>query len=227
MAAAEGTLGGGAAAAVLSSLFPSGVATALLAGQLPVHPLLEAELRAVEQAGEQRRAEFAAGRSCARSALATLGVGACAIEMNADRSPRWPHGFAGSIAHTRGCAAAAVAPVSRVRALGLDLERCVQFDARLVADICTPDEREWLDTLVPAARGDAATLLFSAKEAFYKCQYALTQRWLEFQQVSIEVAGAQLHVARAPDDLLALPWHGRHGLADGIVYAGFSLACAA
>ena len=33
----------------------------------------------------------------------------------------------------------------------------------------------------------AATLIFAAKEAFYKCQYPLTAEWLNFNDVTVEV----------------------------------------
>ncbi|HVT36810.1 MAG TPA: 4'-phosphopantetheinyl transferase superfamily protein [Nevskiaceae bacterium] len=211
---------------LLAELFCAGVATALLEGSAQREaqwPLLGDESLAVEQAGDRRRADFAAGRACARAALAQLGVAPVAIPVNDDRSPRWPDGYTGSITHTCSCAAAVAAPLRSVRALGLDAENCVDFDGTLVADVCTLRERAWLDTLAPAQRNAAATLLFSAKEAFYKCQYALTRRWLEFHEVTLEANHGSLQLRLAPADLLRLPWRGRYAQHGDCVYTGFSL----
>jgi len=37
-----------------------------------------------------------------------------------------------------------------------------------------------------------STLIFSAKEAFYKCQYEMTRQWLEFSDVTLDLAGWNL-----------------------------------
>ena len=50
----------------------------------------------------------------------------------------------------------------------------------------TPTEQAFLKTLDAGQAGLIATLFFSAKEAFYKCQYPLTQRFLGFQDVEVE-----------------------------------------
>jgi 4'-phosphopantetheinyl transferase EntD len=38
-----------------------------------------------------------------------------------------------------------------------------------------------------AERGRAAKILFSAKEAFYKCQYTVTERFLDFTDVELSI----------------------------------------
>src|SRR5437667_3257012 len=65
----------------------------------------------IEQAVPKRRLEFAAGRQCAHEALRVLAPldGHSPIGIALDRSPVWPPGFVGSIAHTQGFASAAVA----------------------------------------------------------------------------------------------------------------------
>jgi 4'-phosphopantetheinyl transferase EntD len=40
-----------------------------------------------------------------------------------------------------------------------------------------------------------ATILFSAKEAFYKCQYTLTRKWLEFEDVSVETTWDEFQIS--------------------------------
>ena len=52
--------------------------------------------------------------------------------------------------------------------------------------ICTSAELEWLERQAPEERSLLATLIFSAKEAFYKCQFSLTHGWLGFRDVELK-----------------------------------------
>jgi 4'-phosphopantetheinyl transferase EntD len=58
-------------------------------------------------------------------------------------------------------------------------------DEKLWPAICLPQELAWLDELPPEERTAAATLLFSAKEALYKCQYPLFAQRLDFHDMQI------------------------------------------
>ena len=51
--------------------------------------------------------------------------------------------------------------------------------------ILLPQEEHWIRQQPPANWGQLAQLLFSAKETFYKYQYPLTQRKLDFGDVEI------------------------------------------
>ena len=54
----------------------------------------------LDKAVQKRKAEFLAGRYCARAALAQLdGSLAVNIGIGANREPLWPPGFVGSITH--------------------------------------------------------------------------------------------------------------------------------
>jgi len=145
------------------------------------------ELALVAAAVPKRRAEFGTGRACARRALAGLGVTACPILHDRDRAPIWPAGVVGSITHTEGYCAVVVARIEDARSVGLDAERDVPVELALEPRICTPAERRWLDAQPPEERGRLATLLLSAKEAFYKCQHAITKAALEFVDAELVV----------------------------------------
>src|SRR5438067_555135 len=77
---------------------------------------------ALASAVHKRRVEFAAGRWCAREALRVCAadLAESVIEIGAQREPCWPAGVVGSIAHTNGYAAAAVARSADVIGLGID-----------------------------------------------------------------------------------------------------------
>jgi 4'-phosphopantetheinyl transferase EntD len=170
----------------LAELFPSGVVAAELSSPVGADVLLPEEARGCESFAPRRLGEFAAGRVCARRALAELGFGRFALRRGADRYPIWPDGIVGSITHTRGFCGAAVAPYGVLRAVGLDAERGT-VGPELWPQICTAAEIAWLGSLPEPDRAIAAAVIFSAKEAFYKCQYGIGGEWLEFHDIAIEI----------------------------------------
>jgi len=150
-----------------------------------------AEIEAVARAGEKRRAEFRAGRHCARRALRALGLTPVAIPQESSRMPRWPAGVVGSISHSGnlewGHAVAVVGRASEVRALGVDIERERALDPELWARVLTPEELRFVATLPSDEREQVALVMFSAKECVHKCQYPLLGVPLEFHEVSLQL----------------------------------------
>jgi 4'-phosphopantetheinyl transferase EntD len=218
----------------LSGLFAPGVVAAEL--RVPGDPelLLPAEARYLGRAVPKRAREFAAGRLCARRALAEFGIVDFALEMAADRQPVWPASMVGSITHTAGFCAAVVAARGSIGALGLDSEVVGDVNVEIWSRVCVPAETAWLRTLPASQRQAAVTLIFSAKEAFYKCQYSITQQRLDFQDVRVEAAwGAsdgqfRIHPIRILGIGLrtALPMQGQYLFHQEYVTAGMGLAAA-
>lgn len=95
----------------------------------------------------------------------------------------------GSITHTETWCAAAVGPAGRFRSIGLDAEPAAPLDGELWATVLTPEERQWLAHRPPRHRGTLARLLFSAKEAAFKCQYPITRALLDFEAFAVEIEG--------------------------------------
>ena len=187
-----------------------------------VAALLPAEQEQVKGAVEKRRREYAAARARARRALARLGVACGPLLGTPDRDPIWPDGVVGSISHMDGWCAVAVAKRADVRALGIDLEPERPLEPSLWRLIATDRERQWLESLPPDSKGCAARLLFSAKEAFYKCQFPSTRELLDFRDVELEVdlARGDFRVTLLRD---AGPWRrgqsasGRHASDAGVL----------
>ena len=151
-----------------------------------LHP---AEAEDVARAVPKRIAEFAAGRACARAALAELGVNEFALRAAPDRQPLWPAGFIGTITHTAGFCAAAVAPRASMLAIGLDTEIVGAPTQDIWPTIARSEELAWVRTLPPGEQPAAVTLLFAVKEALYKCQYPLVGEWLDFHDLRVEADG--------------------------------------
>jgi 4'-phosphopantetheinyl transferase EntD len=171
----------------LCELFPRGAFTAELRGGGDPSALYPEEARYLQKAVRKRAEEFAAGRLCARLLLREFGIQKFAIEVGAHRQPLWPESLVGSITHTTGFCAAVAAPKECLRSVGIDTEITGSVKTELWRGICTPSETAWLRTLPDSEQLAAATLMFSAKEAFYKSQFPLTQERLGFHDVSVEL----------------------------------------
>jgi 4'-phosphopantetheinyl transferase EntD len=169
---------------VISSLVPDFVETA--EGSISdlsefIYPV---EAACVARAVGRRRSEFATGRIFARRAIQALIGFAPPLPMNADRTPAWPQGVTGSITHSQRHCAVAVAQTSKMAALGIDVEDISRFglsDARLF--MSNNEIETTLRRLSTSEQHMAIATFFSAKEAFFKCQYTITRSWLDFHDV--------------------------------------------
>lgn len=170
---------------MFAGLLPEGVITAWGDPREPSPPLLPAEEALVARAVPKRRAEFSRGRACARSVLSTLNVPEFALLSGPQREPVWPAGIVGSITHTEGLCAVAAARDALYAGIGIDAEPSQPLDEKLFEYVCLKDE------LVTGPDGfdlpRRARLIFSAKEAVYKCQFPLTRRFLEFHEVRVQL----------------------------------------
>jgi 4'-phosphopantetheinyl transferase EntD len=231
-----GTMNPATLSGELAGLFLPGVAAAVLRAPGDVELLLPAETLHIGRAVPRRAREFAAGRLCARRAMAEFGIVGFALEAAADRQPIWPDSMVGSITHTADFCAAVAAPRRIASALGLDSEVVGDVKADLLPSICVADEMAWLAALPPSERAAAAALVFSAKEAFYKLQYPAVGERLGFHDVSVTVpqwAGPrgvfQINATRsiAMSRRAPLPFSGRYLFHEQFVTAGMALAAGA
>ncbi len=215
----------------LAGLFPPGVVATRRLEPGDASLLLAAEAACLQRAVPKRIAEFAAGRVCARRALHELGIDDFALLVGGDREPVWPAGFVGSITHTEGFCAAVVAARARYLGLGIDVERQGAVGRHLWPSICAPAEEAWLEDSRDRAV-DLATVIFAAKEAFYKSQFPLTRERLHFHDVVIRIGDRDADAgsftveperAIQVTDFIALPLAGRYRIGAGFVFAGLAI----
>lgn len=142
---------------------------------------------------QKRKAEFIAGRYCARTALAQLDDHSdtanedVAIGIGASREPLWPQGFVGSITHTQGYASAVVAHQHKVRALGVDSEAWIEPGraGNISQQILTPRESHAGHMHLLGSQQHYLTLVFSAKESLFKCLFPVVHRFFDFHAAII------------------------------------------
>jgi 4'-phosphopantetheinyl transferase EntD len=172
---------------LLRSLFGEAAITAEALVRPDDDHLFPEERAYLRDAAPIRRAQFGTARIYARRALAELGVAPTALVPRADRSPVWPPGIVGSISHTRDRCAVVVARDTHARSLGLDIEGVRTLEEGVDETVLTPRELRFLRAQ-PRSRHDALLMLFfSAKEAYYKCQYPMTGTFLDFREVELEI----------------------------------------
>lgn len=178
--------------------------------------LLPEEEYLVAGAVPQRRREVAAGRGCARRALAALGAPVTALPADEHRVPRWPPGVVGSITHTWGYVAAAVAWKQRWTGVGIDAETVGAVRPEIMHLIADADELAWVAAQPEDERARARTLVFSSKEAAYKCQFPITRQVLDFLDLKLVVkelmlaSEGEFRVTFEHDAAAGLPIRGRY-----------------
>ncbi|MEO8062870.1 MAG: 4'-phosphopantetheinyl transferase superfamily protein [Pseudomonadota bacterium] len=211
----------------LRELLPMGISVAATCKQMTSELLLSEERAAIASCVPKRAAEFATGRWCARQAMARLGIRGFPLLPNADRAPVWPPNIVGSITHTEGYCAAAVGRRDRFVGIGIDAEMRDRVALEVWSLLFTAAEIDWLEQLPTHLRATMATVLFSAKESFYKAQYSLTGAWLEFRAVTIIVSGdswnLRLESSQGILAKLRLPISGRFVLCDRIVVTAIAI----
>jgi phosphopantetheine--protein transferase-like protein len=152
----------------IQSLFPDSVVTECCRIEEKEYKLYPEERASIQSAIAKRQQEFGAGRSCARKAMAKLGIKETPLLKNPDGSADWPAGIVGAISHSTTWCGAAVAGKKEICEIGLDIETIDRVSMRIARKVLTPAETKWVNAGEEDAQKRLA-LLFSAKETVFKC----------------------------------------------------------
>lgn len=149
---------------------------------------------------EKRGAEFRSGRLAAECSLLQIGI-AGEVGVADDRSPIWPERSVGSISHSDAFVWSIAGLTSDLDSLGVDTEPIAEATTvgHLKDEILLPGEEELLlehgfDELT------AFTLIFSAKESFYKCLYQLEPVFFGFHEVQVKSVDGETLVLELTDE---------------------------
>ena len=214
----------------IQSLFPDCVATACCRIADADGSIDPAEYSNIKHAVEARQQEFSAGRMCARQVLKHLDVFAGPLRKLPNRSISWPEGIIGTVSHNEIWCGAAVARRCDVAGIGLDIETVARIGEKLWRRILTTEERTWLDRQPAAESQQWAALIFSAKEAVYKCIAALVRRRIGFMDAVIvpdlQEGVFELHLKKPIAGYMpqGLQLQGRFFFFAGAVFTGLTLA---
>lgn len=177
----------------ISSLFSAGVLTRCDHRDSWLDELAQAERAQIGDVCEKRYTEFAAGRSQARRLIASLTGVSETLLIGEYRQPVWPRSVIGSISHSDLYCAVAVAPKSVLDGIGIDVEPFEELVPE-VADVVLTDLEQsataGLDKLLAQSGrdplgGKAHKLIFSIKEAIYKCCHSRVRAFIDFKQCNV------------------------------------------
>jgi 4'-phosphopantetheinyl transferase EntD len=135
----------------------------------------------------RRRTEFAAGRAAVRMASMADGSEAFAVPIGVDRAPAWPTGTIGSIAHSPDACLAAISRSGRYAAIGIDIEHDTPLPSDIAAEVVHEGDGLGFESGAAPLEKRHEMVVFSAKEAAYKCQFPLTGSVLGFDAVSVRL----------------------------------------
>jgi 4'-phosphopantetheinyl transferase EntD len=214
-----------ASAKLLDGLFDPAIHVDASAIEFGYSHLLKGEAKLVARAVESRQREFSTGRVLARRLLHEMNVTDFELLRDDDRVPQWPAGIVGSISHTGGLCAVAVAAESVCRGIGVDVEPDEPVSDGIEQRVCTPPEITWLDRGPVADRAHRCRMIFSVKEAVYKAFYPQLREFWGFQDVNVTLdLRAQRFTARPPASSGATQVEGRLLRRAGWIIAGLALS---
>jgi len=147
----------------------------------------------------KRQAEFFAGRLCARAILENHGHGDHVVAVGQHREPLWPPGFTGSITHSGQYAAAIACQGQDIAGIGIDIETIIASDTRqaMTELVVCAEELRYLRMCVGSLEIDCLlTLVFSAKESFFKAAFPLVGHYFDFDAVKVVEIDAARGVIR-------------------------------
>jgi 4'-phosphopantetheinyl transferase EntD len=148
--------------------------------------LLAEEAEILGRAVLSRRAEFMAGRTCARKAIEAMRVPVQPILVGAGREPIWPARIVGSITHCELYCAAVVGHRDEFLSIGIDAEPNETLPDGVLTTIAREEEICMLRNL-PLGHIQWDRVLFCAKECVYKTWYPIMKCWLGFEEASVTI----------------------------------------
>ncbi|MFS1525309.1 4'-phosphopantetheinyl transferase family protein [Microbulbifer sp. 2304DJ12-6] len=136
----------------------------------------------------KRQREYFFGRMAARYALAALDIEQFRVETGKWREPIWPEGTIGSISHNERYAGATVLKATQMKGIGIDIESVLSEKSQLALQntaIFQSEIRYLQDHGLMTIPGSVLSIIFSAKESFFKAAFPLVRRYFDFDAVSL------------------------------------------
>lgn len=137
-----------------------------------------------------RKASFLAGRIAIKAAFEDIDIPAENIQVGIHKQPLWPDSIKGSISHSKNCSIATLVQDREAlnNNIGIDIQHIISGEEiNNIRDlVITNEEKKYLSLSVEGwSKDQIFTLLFSAKESFFKAIYPSIKQYLNFTDASI------------------------------------------
>jgi 4'-phosphopantetheinyl transferase EntD len=145
----------------------------------------EEQQRAEGMKAEARRTEFERTRYLLRKMTGWQQP----FLPDTENIPVWPPGSCGSITHKSGHVGITVASSADYYSVGIDCEDASKDISHLKQKICTPNDETLIAALAAQGKLDAGSLtalIFSAKEALFKCHHPLGKTMFWFHDAEVD-----------------------------------------
>ncbi|NKI15923.1 4'-phosphopantetheinyl transferase superfamily protein [Spongiibacter sp. KMU-166] len=210
---------------MLADHFPPDIALVVATDPMQTQRLSEAEEACVANSVEKRKREFRSGRHAAKAALRQLGLkeDINLLPIAGGTRPDWPAGYVGSITHTTGFCAAAVATQTHYQAIAIDVEPRTPIQRNALAAICTNREQQWIAQQPDDHyKADWGKTFFCIKETLYKVFNPIHDVYLDFQEAEVQLSRqdgsftADIHQQAKG---ITCRYSGRFGMNERYIYA--------
>lgn len=132
----------------------------------------------------KRKSEFLAGRVLANELLRLENLSGCCVGVGTHRNPLWPVGVLGSISHSSGVAVCLISRHEKIKGVGVDVESVVDGDTvRLICDSIVNEKEKLIMHSIEMDFDLLFTIIFSAKESFFKAAFPLVNRYFDFDVI--------------------------------------------
>jgi len=140
----------------------------------------------IRKAVPKRKAEFLAGRFCAKKALENVMKNPADVGIGDDRNPLWPDKVKGSISHCNTSAVAVVNNATDIGGIGIDIEHSISDTTikNIRSQIVLQEEIK-LFLHSSLTETTIFTIIFSVKESFFKAAYPIVKRYFDFDAVTV------------------------------------------
>ncbi|MEI6715295.1 MAG: 4'-phosphopantetheinyl transferase superfamily protein [Verrucomicrobiota bacterium] len=132
-------------------------------------------------------------------------------------APLWPEGWAGSITHSMGVGAVAIAKKNAVKTVGIDVEHISRMHDDAWPHVLTKRELLQAQMLSVVKAKEYVVTCFSAKEALFKAISPLNVDPPGFHEVEVHFPMNQIHFTFPFHDILVEDFSGLFRIGEGMV----------
>ncbi len=156
---------------------------------IPEDIIFRAEYEIIKSSSKKRINEFIAGRLCCRKALEKLNYFNFPVLQDKSGLPVFPESVVGSISHTSSECIVILGETKNYVGIGTDVEKLNRLKPSYLNIFCTGEELSALKLFSNKQQLRFATLIFSAKESFYKLMSSLDKTKLNFKDMACSITG--------------------------------------